>query len=531
MVERVVSRVLRARAAQGPDEPLVKCGGGWLSVSDVDRISDRLAGGLAKHGVTKGDRIAFISESRQELIELFFACAKLGVVQVPLSTFLKGEFLRYQLVDSGASTVVVDGPGLSRVAPLLGQTATELVILLDPAPEDVALPEAVAVRAFAELSADAAPDVHLSPGDPFSIVYTSGTTGPSKGCVLSNGYYTATPLVLRDYDWIQNGERIFTSFQFFHASAHSVMMQALMVPGASVCFEKWFAASTFLDRAHEEGATLLWCLGPMGMAMLAQPTRPDDASRGFRLAILPAMPSVFQEEFESRFNTQVSSEMYGQTEVLAVTISPVGGPRNRGTLGKPGPHLEVRLVDDDDNEVPVGEVGEIIVRSRIPHGMYSGYWGKPDATLEAWRNLWHHTGDSARADADGFITFLDRKKDSLRRRGENISSFELEAAIVAHPDVAQVAVCAVPSPLGEDDIKACIVWSGDSEPRPADLFDYFTQHLPYFAVPRYVEVRDRLPVTEASGRVKKNVLRGEGITPGTWDLEQLGFSIARSDRR
>jgi crotonobetaine/carnitine-CoA ligase len=530
MVERVVSAILRARAARCPDEPLVKCGGDWLTVADVDRIADRTAGGLAALGLGKGDRVAVIAESRQEYVELFFACARLGVVQVPLNTFLKGEFLRYQLVDSGAACVIVDEPGFRRVAPLLGRTGIRRVVLLDPDPGDVEVPGEVTVSAYADLDGDV-PEVAVRPGDPFAIVYTSGTTGPSKGCVLSNGYYTAVPPVLRDNGWITDGERVFTAFQFFHASAQTVMMQALMVPGASVCFEKWFAASTFLDRAQEEGATLLWCLGPMGMALLNQPPRPDDASRDFRLAIMPAMPAPFQERFEARFGTTVCAELYGQTEVLGITLSPIGGPRNRRSLGRPGPHLEVRLVDDDDIEVGVGEVGEIVVRSRIPYGMYSGYWGKPEATVEAWRNLWHHTGDYARADESGFITFLDRKKDSLRRRGENISSFELEAAIAAHPDVAQVAVCGVPSPLGEDDIKACLVWTGAEPPEPGKLFAFFTETLPYYAVPRYVEIRDTLPVTEASGRVRKNVLREEGVTPGTWDLEQLGFSIARSDRR
>jgi crotonobetaine/carnitine-CoA ligase len=212
-------------------------------------------------------------------------------------------------------------------------------------------------------------------------------------------------------------------------------------------------------------------------------------------------------------------------------MSPVGGPRKRGTLGRPSPHLEVKLVDDEDVEVPPGTVGEIVLRPRDPNATYSGYWNKPEATVAAWSNLWHHTGDSARADADGFYTFVDRKKDCLRRRGENVSSFELEAAIATHPDITAVAVCGVPSPLGEDDIKACIVWTPPSPPTPDELFTFFKDSLPYFAIPRFVELRASLPVTAATGRVTKHVLRAEGITPSTWDLEELGFSVARADRR
>jgi crotonobetaine/carnitine-CoA ligase len=246
------------------------------------------------------------------------------------------------------------------------------------------------------------------------------------------------------------------------------------------------------------------------------------------------MPVDSQAEFERRFGTPVTGELYGQTECLGITLSPVGPDptqRKRGTIGRSSPALEVKLVDDDDVEVPPGTVGEIVVRPRDPDATYSGYWRNSDATVAAWSNLWHHTGDSARADADGFYTFVDRKKDCLRRRGENVSSFELEGAIATHPSISQVAVCGVPSPLGEDDIKACIVWTRAEPPSPDELFTFFRDSLPYFAIPRYVELRAALPVTEATGRVKKHVLRAEGITPSTWDLEEFGFSVTRAERR
>jgi crotonobetaine/carnitine-CoA ligase len=199
------------------------------------------------------------------------------------------------------------------------------------------------------------------------------------------------------------------------------------------------------------------------------------------------------------------------------------------TVGRPvSPDDEVRLVDDEDAEVPVGGVGEVVVRPRGPHGMYQGYWGKPEATAEAWRDLWHHTGDYARADADGFLTFVDRKTDSMRRRGENVSSLEVERAIVKHPAVREVAVHAIPSPLGEDDIKACLVL--DASVTPDELFGFFKAQLPYFCMPRYVEIVDELP-RNATMRVMKHVLRARGVTDATWDFEAMGLTVARAERR
>ena len=532
--EHVVADILRGRAADCGREPLARCGGDWLTVGEVDAASDRLARGLAGRGLSKGDRVAIIAANRAEFIPLFFALAKLGAIQVPLNTFLKGDLLRHQLADSGARMLVADASGVAVAGPLLGHTDISDVVLLDAPETSTDLSRTVSRCAYPDLlsSSGPPPRTSIKPCDPLAIMYTSGTTGPSKGCVLSNGYYTASPVALREAGIVAEDDRIFCALPLFHQSGHSVLMQALMTPGGSVCYQEWFSASTFLAQAREVAATVLWVVGPMGGTLLAQPPGPADTEHPFRLAVMAGALSVAaQEEFERRFATPVTGELYGQTECLGVTFSPVGGPRKRGTIGRPSPHFEVRLVDDDDREVPLGEVGEIVLRPREPNAAYSGYWRNPEATVAAWSNLWHHTGDSARADADGFLTFVDRKKDCLRRRGENVSSYEVEAAIGAHPDISQVAVSGVPSPLGEDDIKASIVWTPEEPPSPSALFEFFKGALPYFAVPRFVEFRASLPVTEATGRVRKHVLRAEGVTPDTWDLDELGFTIARADRR
>ena len=234
--------------------------------------------------------------------------------------------------------------------------------------------------------------------------------------------------------------------------------------------------------------------------------------------------------FAHRFGVPTSSELFGQTECVPVTYSPLSGPRSIASCGRAAADLEVELLDDDDRPVPTGRVGEICVRPHEPLAMFSGYWNNAEATLATSRTLWHHTGDYGRADLDGFIFFVDRKKDAVRRRGENVSTMELEAAIATHPAIAEVAAHAVPSDATDDDIKVCLVLADGETIGPAELFDFFKDRLPYFAIPRYVEIVDELP-KNAVARVMKHVLRQRPMTDAVWDLQALGFTVARSERR
>jgi crotonobetaine/carnitine-CoA ligase len=348
--------------------------------------------------------------------------------------------------------------------------------------------------------------------------------------MMSHGYYLAIPKPYFDNGWYGADDTILTPFPLFHTSGQGITLMAGLTEGAALCFEPEFHAGSFIARAKEIGATVLWGVGAMGMAVLAQPPGPEDRDHDVRLAMWVPMAPPMQAAFEERFGIPVISEGYGQTECTPVTMNHLTGERRRETAGRPTGAYDVRLVDDQDREVAPGTVGEIVVRPREPDVMFAGYWNQPEVTLGCFRNLWHHTGDYGRADADGFITFVDRKKDALRRRGENVSSMELEAALLRHPSVERAAVHAVPSELTEDDIKACLTLRAGARLTPAEIFDFARDTLPYFAIPRYVEICDELPLN-AMGRVMKHVLRARGVTEATWDLEALGFSVARSDRR
>ena len=519
-----VAELLRARAAAHPDRDFLWCDAERWTYAETDRRTDAVAAGLAETGVAAGDRVAVISSNRPEMLELFFALAKLGAIHVPLNVFLKGDFLRYQLQDSQASTLVADAAGLQAVNAVLDDVPElKRIVVLDDGEGD-AIPY-TRIRS----SSAPVPQPEITQASLMAIMYTSGTTGMPKGCMLPHGWYLNTPKSSKHMMGYGEGDVLETALPLFHAWAQGMVMGALY-NGLRAVIETQFSPATVVQRWKETGATVYAGVGMMGMAMLAMPESPSDRDHTVRCTLMLPFAPDEQRRFEERFGLTLLSQMYGQTEGGAITFNALSEERKYGTIGKPSPFYDLRLVDDDDKEVARGEVGEIAIRPREPYGMYLGYWRKPEATIEAWRNLWHHTGDQGRMDDDGFITFVDRKKDAIRRRGENVSSVEVEIAIQRHPKVAEVAVHAVPSEISEDDIKACIVVVPGDAPTPDELFDFFKQKLPYFAVPRYVEIVPELP-RNATLRVMKHLLRARGVTAETWDFEELGLTVARDERR
>jgi crotonobetaine/carnitine-CoA ligase len=523
-----IREVLDAQAGALGDMTYFSCDGLEISYAGIRERSLRVAGGLHALGLRPGDRVAVLSENSVPFAETFFACAALGLVIVPLNIFLRGEFLRYQLDDSGCAAAIVDQPGLAAIQGL-DQRPSDLqhLIVVGDARDDTALPYE---RLAGADPCEALPT--LSSSDMAAIVYTSGTTGMPKGCMIPHGAFTRVHPAHQDAGYITPGDRVITPSPMFHMGFLQGMLTTSLRSGASTHVMRQFSATTFMQTARDIGATVIYAVGSVGMLLLAQP--PSSADRDpsrLRAALLPPMPPDRQVEFEERFGVPVVAESYGQTECVVISCAHVDAPRCRGSAGPPAPTVELEIVDDRDRPLPPGEVGEIVIRPRKSDSMFLGYSGDPVKTLETWRNLWHHTGDLGRLTPDGNLWIVDRKKDSIRRRGENVSSIELEAALSRHPAVRQVAVHAVPSELGDDEIKACIVVAADAEElEPAALFDFCKRTLPYFAVPRYVELMAQLPVN-AVGRVRKQELRDRGITSATWDFEALGLTVGRDERR
>ena len=527
---RVVSEILKSQATDRPCHQFLQSGGDWMTYTDVDRAADVLAGGLHEIGVGPGDRVALLAATREELIKAFYAIARLGAVAVPLNIYLKGDFLRFQLTDSAATVLIADAAGTRSVGDFIASTDVRLVVTLDEG--DTPGLSALPVVRYADVASSTAvaPDPGRRPDDLLTIGYTSGTTGNPKGCMLSNGYYSVMPWSYLDAGWFGEDDRLFTILPFYNGGGHALLNMVALVLGVPTVFEPEFHASTFLDRARMEKATVLFAPGMASLAVLAQPPRSDDADNPFRLASFVPMPPAKQAEFAARFDVPVVQGTYGQQECVPVAIAPVGGPAKPGSSGTPVWCYEVAIHDDDDHPVASGEVGEIVVRPRVPNAMFSGYWRNPEATVAAFRQLWHHTGDLGSLDEDGYLTFSDRKKDSLRRRGINISSVEVETVLLEHPDLAGAAVYAVPSELTEDEVMFAVV---PREPDSLDAESFFAfcrDRLPFYAVPRYVSVRSELPAN-ALGRVMKHVLRAEGAAAATWDMESMGLVVDRAQRR
>jgi carnitine-CoA ligase len=514
---------LEKRIQDSPGRDFISVGGGWLTAEHVRDRAQRLATGLYALGVRPGDRIASIMANRIEAVELLFACAELGAVSVPLNIFLRGEFLRYQLTDCDPTLLVVDAAAQEMAAAMIEETGLPTRLVALDAPDG-------AVPGFADLFVDPDPAWPApEPGTLMSILYTSGTTGLPKGCMITHGYMLHWPKAHLLFEWFTPSDTSISTLPLYHGFGASGLMSTL-ASGGRIRFEPEFRAGTLIARARETGATQLWAVGAIGAALLATPPGPGDRDHSLERCVFIPMSPEAQHRFEERFGVQVLAEGYGQTEVLPATMGGVRAGRDLPTAGRAVPWLDVAVVDDGDAVLPAGQPGEIVVRPLEPNSIFAGYWRKEAATLESWGNLWHHTGDLGCFDADGMLYFVDRKKDALRRRGENVSSVELEAAIVKHPRIAQVAVHAAPSELSEDEIKACLVLEPGAPVEPAELFRYFRDNLPYYAIPRYVELMDELPVN-AVGRVLKHKLRDRWDAPGTIDFQSLGLTVDKSARR
>ncbi len=521
-------------AAEQPDKKFFRCGDVWTTYKEAYERGLAVAGGLQARGVNKGDRVAVISNNTDEAVLGLIGLALLGAIAVPLNVYLKGDFLKFQLADCQASALLTDGDGLASVVALDGNLPDlKTVVLLEDAPTDLKVTHGWNVSQFADLLKEThnfSPPT-LSVSDPICIIYSSGTTGLPKGCVCSHGYYLASSIPAIECEWFGHDDVLFTAFPLFHTAGYALILGGALQAGASVCLEKTFSASRFLERIREVGATTAHGVGPMAMAILATLEKSDDADNSLRRCTWIPLPEAQQIAFEKRFGVEVIAAAYGQSEATPIAILSSKDSRlHREALGKPVAHMDVMIVDENDTPMPTGEIGEIVVRPQKPETIYQGYWGRPEATIEATKNLWHHTGDLGTLDRHGFLHFSDRKKDMIRRRGENVSSFELEAAIRQHPAIANVAAFAVPSPMGEDDIKICVQYNDNEETNPSALFEFLAERIPYFAIPKYVEIVPALPIN-ANGRVMKHLLREAGAREQDWDFEKLGLTLDKQKRR
>ncbi|MBM3679440.1 MAG: AMP-binding protein, partial [Actinobacteria bacterium] len=488
---RTLPAILELRAAAQGDRPFLTVGGTRRSFAEMRDAIARRAAAFAAAGVQAGDRVAIVSENRLEVLDAWFASAWLGAILVPVNTATRGLQLEHVLTNSGPRVLALEAEFLPHLE-VLGTVPDELERLWALDPVDTATWRGLPVEPFPEL-AEPVPAAPVGPGDAVSILYTSGTTGPSKGvvCPQAQFYWWAlsTAAVI---DGLSADDVLYTCLPLFHTNALNACMQAL-VHGAQFVVGPRFSASRFWDRVVEADATVTYLLGAMVSILSKTPACEAEKQHRVRVALAPATPTELHELFRDRFR-MILRDGFGMTETNAV-IGALDGKQRPGTMGYAMPGYEIRVVDENDEVVPDGTPGELVMRADEPYAFASGYWRMPEQTVESWRNLWFHSGDRAVREEDGSFRFLDRMKDAIRRRGENISAWEVEQVLQSHPDVAAAAAIPVPSELAEDEVMAVVV------PREGAVLDYeeLIRHceprLAYFAVPRYLEVAEALPLT------------------------------------
>jgi carnitine-CoA ligase len=524
----VLPEIIDARAHETPDKPAVLFPSERWTYGELAREAWRAGNALASLGVGIGSCVSVWLPTGPDVIRMLTGASAIGAVYAPLSLAAKGRHLEQTLNLAEAKVLVAHPQLVARLAGLDLPHLETVVVTRDASQLD--LPYRVV--GLDELLASASStrpvtDRDIQPWDDLSLIYTSGTTGPSKGVRAAHAAFWnychtwLSPYHTKDDTYLQ-------PLPMYHTAGTGITYSMLLI-GATIAFNGGFNAAKFWNDVEEFGATATAVLHGMVAYLLDQPPSAGDSQNSLRIAYMG--PLTRSKEFAERFGLSLYTG-FGMTEVPVPIVSELNPEDERSCGRAVDPvNYELRLVDEHDLPVPVGVPGELIARHTLPWTINSGYKNMPDATAQAWRNGWFHTGDQFVLDEEGNYYFLDRLKDAIRRRGENISSFEVEAEVLAHPLVREVAVVAVPSPdlddaAAEQEVKAVVVAIDGASIDPAELVDYLASRMPRHWVPRFVEVVEQLPRTD-SHKVKKAELRAAGVTETTWDRERAGIRYKR----
>lgn len=526
--ERVLTNIIEDKAQRYPNHVVFQFDDTPITFSKLNEQINRAANGFRHLGVKAGDTVAIMMPNVPEFLYSWFGLNKIGALEVPINVSLRGKGLAYQITQSDCGVLVAD----TRYADSIFGVEADLKGLKHViwySRQDEKIPKTSTrwkSASFSELLRypSTAPEAAVSPKDPASILYTSGTTGVSKGVVMSHNYWYEIWSECVKYARYTEDDVLYSGLPFFHGNAQGITVGPAILADAKAVIVERFSASRLWEDIRKYECTEFNYIGGIIPILLKQPPRKDDADNPVRVAVGAAAGKEAMEAFERRFNVKLL-EVYGMTECYVCLAMPYDEVRY-GSCGKPSTGWSVKLVDDDDEEVPPGEIGEFLARPERPFLGTSGYYKKPEATLDFFRNFWMHTGDLGRRDEDGYFYFVDRKKQAIRRRGENISSFEVEEVVNAHPAVLESCAVGVPSEVGEEEVKVVVVLKPDQQLRAEELIHWCEPRMAYFAIPRFVAIRPELPKTP-SERVEKYKLKAEGITSDCWDREKAGVKLKR----
>ncbi len=523
-------RVIAERAESNPDRIWVQeVDGGSLTFGQANAVMDTWAGAFQRLGVQSGDRVVTMMQASLNSLQTWLGLSLVRAIDTGVNTDYRGRMLTYIIRNSGAKVLVVAQKYVSRLTELevpLG--GVEYVIVPDASETFPNIPRVsfLSAKEFVDGS-PAAHDVQLpQPWDIANIIYTSGTTGPSKGVQIPWGQWYAFAEGAFDTASVNEDDVFYAPLAPFHGGGR---MPALLTAAinARLVVRSQFSGTAFWSDVRTYGCTVGTLAGTMQSFLYGQEPKEDDADNPLRMAVmLPLIPQY--KDFERRFGVRLSTT-YAMTETPPVfrTDGEIPNAKTCGRLHRGVAGTEARIVDEHDMEAAVGTTGELIVRTSVPWTISTGYFGMPDTSISCWRNGWFHTGDAFRCDEDGYYYFVDRFKDSIRRRGENISSIEVEAEVNSHPAVLESAAIPVPSEWGEDEIKVLIVLKPNSSLTEETLVIFLVDRAPRFMVPRYVEIVEELPKTEATQRVRKFELRENALNDRTWDREKNSIYVPR----
>jgi carnitine-CoA ligase len=523
--DRTLPAMLQRQASRYGGRPLFVAAEASWSFEEAPHIAARFAATLAEAGIRPGDRVALMCGNRTEFMESFLGCAWLGAIAVPINMASRGPQLAHFLRNSAARLLIIEAELLDALAHIDGDgLALERIWLIGDAVST--LLERIPAVGIPPRAATIAPGA-TDPAQTLAILYTSGTTGPSKGvCCPHAQYFWWGVNGIRNLE-IHEGDVLSTTLPLFHTNALGTFHQALL-SGSTLVAEPRFSASRFWQCLIERQATVTYLLGAMVPILLSKEPSADEKNHTVRCALAPGVPANLHGTFEDRTGIRLL-DGYGSTETNFV-IGSTAAERRPGRMGTVRDGFAARVLGADGSETPAGEPGELVVRAEEKLAFATGYLAMPDVTAEAFRDGWFYTGDRVVRETDGYFRFVDRLKDAVRRRGENISSFEVEQVLLSHPDVGNAAVFAVPSELAEDEVMAAIVRRPGSPLTESALSEFCQRRLAHFAVPRFIEFIDALPTTE-SGKVQKYKLRDRGVTARTWDRQSAAAATEQNARR
>ena len=533
----VLPTVLREQAKRLGKKPFLQFGYGEpLSFYQTNRLANRAANALSDMGVEKADKVAVYMPNSDDYVITWFGILKAGAVMVPVNTAYKMDFLEYIIDSSDSEVLFIAEEYLDRMPPIAKNLPKLRRVVVWTRSGDrkfkrhgYRFRKMISYAEFLESGSAKEPKTEITFMDYARLMYTSGTTGRSKGVMRPSAADYSSGRNYAEIMDVGEDDVCFTCLPLFHSNAMVMTVYPALIKGARAVVEEKYSSSNFWKWIVDHGVTKFNIVGTMAYFLWNTPPAPEEKAHGVKLVLGSPAPHDMIEEFMKRFGIKFM-EGYGLTEIGQCTWMRPGEPFRVGSCGKEAPNYEIKIADPEtDEEVPRGEIGEIIVRPRIPNVMLHYYHKMPEKTVEDFRNFWFHTGDAGRMDRDGYIYFVDRVKDYIRRRGENISSFEVEKIVNSHPDVKESAAIGVKSEAGkyaEDELMVLVIAEKGKKIEPEKLLAYLEPRMPYFMIPRFIRFVDSFPKT-GTQRTQKNKLREQGVTKDTWDMVKAGYKPKR----